>query len=169
MRLSRTARKLTLTAHVTSTVGWLGAVLAFLGIAILGLASSDPQTVRGSYLVMEPLAWMVLVPLSFASLLTGLLQSLVTKWGLIRHYWVLFKLGITLFSTVVLLIYMETFRAMAELAADPTINLERVRNSSPRLHALLALLMLLVATALSVYKPSGLTPYGWRKQRRHAA
>jgi len=25
--------------------------------------------------------------------------------------------------------------------------------------------VLLVATALSVYKPKGMTPYGWRKQR----
>ena len=28
-----------------------------------------------------------------------------------------------------------------------------------------AVLALLVATTLSVYKPRGVTPYGWRKQR----
>jgi hypothetical protein len=39
-----------------------------------------------------------------------------------------------------------------------------VRNASPRLHAALALLVLLVATTLAVYKPRGMTPYGWRKQ-----
>lgn len=158
-------RKVALTAHVTCSVGWLGAVVVFLALAIVGLTSPDAQTVRGVYLVMEPAAWSVLVPLAFASLLTGTVQSLGTTWGLFRHYWVLFKLLLTLFATVVLLIYMETFRLMARVAADPTVDLALVRNPSPRFHAVLALLVLLVATVLAIYKPRGLTSYGRRKQR----
>lgn len=158
-------RKFALTAHVTSSVGWLGAVLVFLAIAIVGLTSQDAQTVRGAYLVMEPAAWSVLVPLAFASLLTGIVQGLGTTWGLFRHYWVLFKFLITVFATIVLLIYMETFSAMARVAADPTVDLDLVRNASPALHAVLALLVLLVATVLAVSKPRGMTPYGRRKQR----
>jgi hypothetical protein len=74
-------RKLALTAHVTSSVGWLGACVVFLALAVVGLTSQDAQTVRGAYLVMEPTAWLVLVPLAFASLLTGIVQSLGTTWG----------------------------------------------------------------------------------------
>jgi hypothetical protein len=158
-------RKFALTAHVTSSVGWLGAVAAFLALAVVGLTSQDAQTVRGAYLVMEPAAWLVLVPLAFASLLTGLVMSLGTTWGLFRHYWVLFKLLINVFATMVLLTYMGTFRYMAGVAADPSADLALVRNASPMLHAVLALLVLLVATVLAVYKPRGVTPYGWRKQR----
>jgi hypothetical protein len=157
-------RKFALTAHVTSSVGWLGAVVVFLALAVVGLTSQDAQTVRGAYLVMEPAAWLVLVPLAFASLATGVVQSLGTTWGLFRHYWVLFKLLITVFATIVLLIYMETFSFMARVAADPSADLGVVRNASPRLHAVLALLVLLVATVLAVFKPRGMTPYGWRKQ-----
>jgi hypothetical protein len=157
-------RRFALTAHVTFSVGWLGAVVVFFALAVVGLASQDPQTVRGAYLVMEPAAWFVLVPLAFASLLTGLVQSLGTTWGLFRHYWVLFKLLITVFATIVLLIYMETFSFMAGVAADPSADLSVVRNSSPMLHAVLALLLLLVAVTLAVYKPRGMTRYGWRKQ-----
>ncbi len=157
-------RKFALTAHVTTTVGWLGAVVVFLALAVIGMTSQDAQTVRAAYLVMEPAAWLVLVPLAFASLLTGLVSSLGTPWGLFRHYWVLFKILITVFSTIVLLIYMETFRVMASVAADPSANLGVVRNASPRLHAALALLLLLVATVLAVYKPRGMTRYGRRKQ-----
>jgi hypothetical protein len=113
---------------------------------------------------MEPAAWLVLVPLAFASLLTGMVMSLGTAWGLLRHYWVLFKLLITVFATSVLLIYMGTFRLMADAAADPTADLSIVRNPSPVLHSVLALLVLLVATVLAVYKPRGITPYGRRKQ-----
>src|SRR5688572_16728258 len=101
-------RKFALTAHVASSVGWLGAVVVFLGLAVVGLTSQDAQTVRGAYLVMEPAAWFVLVPLAFASLLTGIVQSLGTTWGLFRHYWVLAKLLINVVSTIVLLLYMET-------------------------------------------------------------
>jgi hypothetical protein len=158
-------RKLALTAHVSSSVGWLGAVAAFLALAVIGVTSQDAQTVRGVYLVMEPAAWHVLVPLALASLLTGLVQSLGTVWGLFRHYWVLFKLLITLFATVVLLMYMGTFRSMAGVAADQRADLGLVRNASPMIHAALALLVLLVATVLAVYKPRGMTPYGQGRQR----
>jgi hypothetical protein len=118
---------------------------------------------------VEPAAWLVLVPLAFASLLTGLVSSLATKWGLFRHYWVLFKLVITVAATLILLTYMETFAALAAVAADPTADLELVRNPSPMLHAVLALLGLLVATVLGVYKPQAMTRYGWRKQLDQAA
>ena len=158
-------RKFALTAHVAFSVGWLGAVVVFLALTVVGLTSHDEQTVRGVYLVMEPAAWFVLVPLAFASLLTGIVQSLGTTWGLFRHYWVVFKLVITLFATTILLIYMDTFRYMAAAAADPTVELVKVRNTSPGLHAALALLVLLTATVLAVYKPRGITPYGQRKQR----
>jgi hypothetical protein len=159
-------RKLALTAHVTASVGWLGAVACFLALAVVGLTSQDAQTVRGAYLVMEPAAWLVLVPLALASLLTGLIQALGTTWGLFRHYWILFKLLINVGATVVLLTYMETFRVMAGVAADPSADLRVVRNPSPALHAALALLVLLVATVLAVYKPRGMTRYGQRKQHQ---
>ena len=165
MTMTPRLRKFALTAHVTTTVGWLGAVVVFLALAVVGLTSHDAQTVRGDYLVMEPVAWFVLVPMAIASLLTGIVQSLGTPWGLFRHYWVLFKLLITVFATIVLLIYMETFSLMAGVAADPSADLDVVRNASPGLHAALALLLLLVATVLAVYKPRGMTAYGRRKQK----
>jgi hypothetical protein len=90
--------------------------------------------------------------------------SLGTTWGLFRRYWVVLKLGITLLCTVILLIYMGTFRQMAGLAADPVVDLALVRNASPVLHATLALILLLIAAVLGVYKPFGMTVYGRRKQ-----
>ena len=158
-------RKLALTLHVTASVGWLGAVAAFLALAVVGLTSADEQTVRGSYLVMEPAARLILLPLAYASLVTGLVQSLGTAWGLFKHYWVLFKLLINIVATVIVTSYMATFRYMADVAADPNADLSAVRNTSPVLHALLALFVLLVAAVLAIYKPRGVTPYGWRKQR----
>jgi len=158
-------RKLALTAHVASSVGWLGAVAAFVAISTIGLTSEDPETVRGAYLVMKPAGWFVLVPLAFASLVTGIVQSLIGPWGLFRHYWVVFKLLINTISTTILVLYTETFAAMANVAADPNADLEAVRNASPLVHGTLALVLLLAATTLAVYKPRGLTPYGRRTRQ----
>lgn len=162
-------RKFALTTHVTSSVGWIGAVVVFLALAGLGLTSQDPQIVRGVYLVMEQAAWLTLVPLAFASFVTGFVMSLGTTWGLFRHYWVVFKLLITAFATIVLLIYMQTFRQMAAVAADPATELHAVRNPSPLVHAVLALLILVVATVLAIYKPQAVTPYGRRKYLQQAS
>ena len=136
----------------------------FLALANIGMTSEDASTVRGVYLVMERTAWLTLMPFAVASLATGIVVSLVTTWGLFRHYWVVFKLLITVFATSILLIYMETFRYMAAAAADPATTLDAVRNPSPILHAILALVILLVATVLAIYKPQGVTAYGRRAQ-----
>jgi hypothetical protein len=168
MMLAAGVRKIALTMHVAVSVGWLGAVLVFLALAVVGLSSQDAAMIRGAYLLMEPAARWVLLPLAFASLLTGIVQSLGTQWGLFRHYWVVFKLVLTVLSAAILLLYMRTFRLMALIAADPAAPLNVVRNPSPLLHAVLALLVLLAATILAIYKPRGLTRYGWRKQREQS-
>jgi hypothetical protein len=67
--------------------------------------------------------------------------------GVVRYYWVVLKLGITVFAAVILLIYMGTFRQMAGVAADPVVDLEVVRNASPIVHAILALVLLVAAWA----------------------
>jgi len=172
MTMTPRLRKFALTAHVVSSVGWLGAVVGVLALAVAGLTSQDAQTVRASYLAMELTGWFVLVPFGVASLLTGLVQSLGTKWGLLRHYWVLAKLLINVFATIVLLLYMQTLSSLAEVAARTTFaseDLHGLRSPSPVLHATAALLLLLVAMVLAVYKPRGLTPYGQRKQREQRA
>lgn len=162
-------RQLALTAHIVVSVGWLSAVVAFLALAVIGLTSDDVQTVRGAYLVMEPAAWFVLIPLAFVSLLTGLVQALGTTWGLFQHYWVLTKLVLTVLATIVLLLYTQTLSYLAAAAAEPTSSgagIDDLRSTSPALHAGAALLVLLAAATLSVYKPKGRTRHGQRQQRQ---
>lgn len=91
-------------------------------------------------------------------------QALGTSWGLLRHYWIVVKLAITIVATIVLLLYTQTIDDMAALAR--TADLAELRNPSPVLHAAVGMLLLLVTTTLSVYKPRGRTRYGWRKQQQ---
>jgi hypothetical protein len=164
-------RKLLLTAHITFSVGWLGAVAAFLALAIAGLTSRDAQMVRAAYLAMELTARFVIVPLALASLVSGLIESLGTPWGLFRHYWVLVKFLLTIFATIVLLAKMPLIGYAARRAAETTLSRADFHAVGIQLavHAAGGLLVVLVVTALSVYKPWGLTRYGERKQqeRRH--
>ena len=168
MTMTPRLRKFVLTAHVTSSVGWLGAVVGFLALSVAGLASEDEQLVRAAFLTMELTGWFVLVPFALASLLTGLVQSLGTTWGLFRHYWVLFKLLINVFATIVLLLYMQSLSSLSDVAVEMTLSsddLRMLQSPSPVIHSAAALLLLLVATVLAVYKPRGMTRYGRRKQR----
>lgn len=166
--MSPAVRKLALTAHVTASVGWLGAIAGFLALAVTGLVSENAPTVRAAYLAMGLTGSLVIVPLSFASLLTGLVESLGTKWGLFRHYWVVAKLLINIFANIVLLMYMPTLTYLAREASRAqfsSADLSALRDPSPVLHSSAALILLLLATVLGVYKPRGMTRYGWRKAR----
>jgi hypothetical protein len=160
-------RKLLLTAHITFSVGWIGAVAAFLALAIAGLTSQDAHMVRAAYLAMELAARFVIVPLAFASLLSGVIQSLGTPWGLFRNYWVLVKLLLTIFATIVLLKKMPLIGFAARRAAETQLPYAALRMAGIPLvvHAAGGIMVLLVVTILSVYKPWGLTRYGRRKQR----
>jgi len=164
-------RKLALIAHVVSSVGWLGAVGAFLALSIAGLISDGDQPVRAAYLAMDMIGWFVIVPSSFASLLTGLIQSSGTEWGLFRHYWVLIKLVLNVLASTVLLIHMQPIGHVASVAATTSLSSTDLHGLRIQLvaDAAAALVVLLVATALSVVKPRGVTRYGRRYKERRSA
>lgn len=166
MMMTPGLRKFVLVAHIISSVGSLGAVAGFLALAVAGLTSQDAQTMRSVYVAMEVITRSVIVPLIFASLITGLVQSLATTWGLFRHYWILAKLLLTLLTAIVLLLQMDRIVHIAVVAAETALSsadLLGLRRSLV-VHAAGGLVVLLVTTTLSVYKPRGLTRYGWRKQ-----
>jgi hypothetical protein len=145
----------------------MGAVAGFLALAIAELTSQNALLVRGTFLSMDVTAWFIIVPFSLASLLTGLILALFTRWGLLRHYWVLAKLLINVLASIIVLMYVQSLSSLADIAAASTVSgaeLLSLRGSDSVEHSGVALLALLVATILSVYKPRGVTRYGQRKQ-----
>lgn len=162
-------RKFALTMHIITSVGWLGAVAAFIALTVPLLTNQDPAVVRAVYVAMELIGWFLIVPLNFASLITGLVLSLGTRWGLFVHYWVLVKFLLNVFASIILLGFMLTLNDVAAVATRTRLSdteLSWLRSPSPLVHAGGALIILLVATVLSVYKPQGMTRYGRRKQQR---
>jgi len=135
MTMTPAFRRLTLTTHITASVGWLGALAVFLAHAIASLFSQDEQIVRAASLAMSLAAWFVILPLSLASLITGL------KLGPIS--------------------YLADAGAEPAYSSASLVGLR----TSILIHALGGLLVLLAIVTLAVYKPQGMTRYGVRKLR----
>ena len=148
---------------ISRSAGWARSLPSSFS-AVAGLTSRGAQMVRSAYLAMELTARFVIVPLALASLLSGLVQSLGTPWGLLRHYWVLVKLLLTTFATIVLLQKVPLIDSAARRAAEAKLSDAGLQAAGMPLaiHAAGGLLVLLLITTLSVYKPRGLTLYGRR-------
>jgi len=160
-----------LTAHVVSSIGWIGAVAAFLALAVASLTRRDVFVIRAAYLAMGFTAWFAILPFALGSLLSGLVSSLGTGWGLVRHYWVLVKLLITVLITALLLVHMRPIDLLASAAAQTIVMSSHLDGLRVQMlaYAIGTLLVLLVLTVLSVYKPQGMTQYGWAKQNEGRA
>lgn len=170
MTLNPTLRKLALTAHVVFSVGWLGAALTYLVLALGAIVSGDAARIREAYPFLERVGWSAIVPLCAAALLSGVVQSLGTRWGLFRHYWVVAKLALTLFASAVLLVHLPAVSAAARnaainVAAAPVSQHGPGKQAGPApivIHAAGGAAVLVAITALSVFKPWGLTAHGRR-------
>lgn len=168
--LQAAGRRFWLTIHIGSSVGWIGAVLAFIVLDVTTVTSDNVGVLRGTYVAMDLVARLAIVPLAIASLTTGLVVALGTKWGLFRHYWVVISLILTAASTLVLFAQMPLIAHRAALAADATVtdaSLQEMGNLL--LHSVGGAVVLLVIMVLNIYKPRGVTPYGWRMQQEEDA
>lgn len=159
-------RKFALSTHLTFSIGWIGAVAAYLTLDLTVATSQDAQAVRAAWIGMGSITAQAIVPLALASLLTGLVMSLGTKWGLVRHWWVLISLLLTVFAVGVLLLETGYISRTAAMAADPAATSDELLALPSTLsHSVGGIVVLLVVQVLNMYKPRGLTRYGWRKQR----
>ena len=158
--LPPSARKALLALHVATSVGLMGAVAAFLVLAILGAAPGGGLAVA-VYPAMDILARFLILPLTWVALGVGILQSLATRWGLVRHWWVVAKLILSGFALGVLLLQMGGIRLAANAALDAAqlTDLVGLRWSFV-IHAAGGLVVLSSALVLSIYKPAGRTGWG---------
>jgi hypothetical protein len=129
--------------HITASVGWLGVNGAVVGLEIARRATGDVAGQAGASAAIASLAWWGLVPMVAVSLLTGLALSASTVWGLFRYWWIIGK--------IVSVFVLTITGAVAIALQAPTL--------APRT---LALLCLLAAVTLSVFKPWGRTRHGKR-------
>jgi hypothetical protein len=112
-------------------------------------------------------AWFVILPLCLTSLTTGLVQALGTAWGLLRHYWIMFKLLLTVVATVIFLMKLGPISSFDQAGQENFSAADHTGlQVSLLIHAIGGLTILLAIIVLAVYKPRGMTPYGIRKQQQ---
>ena len=161
MKVGQGSRKILLLTHILTSVGMMGAISCFFALAWLGLV--DVGAGPAVYPAMNIITQALIVPLALASLVIGTLQALVTQWVLMRHYWVLLKLVLTLIVVAILLMQTANISLLGTLPADGLARPEwATTRFSMVLHAGGGFVVLALTLILSVYKPKGLTPYGWR-------
>lgn len=164
MKLPPRVRRVVLAIHLATAVGWIGAVAAFLALALVGLSSPDGQLVRGVYLAMAAIAWWVIVPACAAAAASGLAQALGSPWGVARHYWIIFKLLLTLFAAFSLAVHMQSIQQLSDVAGagpiapDLLVAMRRQLVIAPAA----AIVLLLTNLGLGVVKPRGVTPWAKR-------
>ena len=165
-RASPRVYKLLLTAHIITSVGWLGVVFAKLVLALAAATAASPD-VSAALLVALGTINAAFAPASTGAIASGVLLSLGTRWGLLQHSWVVAKLVLTVgvFGTAV-----QIVPRLVDLGVDePTLLGLPWAPAVLLAWAALHLLMLGAATALAVYKPWGKTWLGGRADARRRA
>ena len=155
-------RRVALTVHVLCSVGWIGAAAAYLALGVAAQTSKRAPTVRAAWTAMDITGWYVIVPLGVAALVTGVVMSIGSRWGLFRHYWVLIALILTSLSLAVLVLHMPSVTGTAMQAAtadDVTVT----QLQGDIVHPAGGIAVLLVVAVLNIYKPRGLTRHGQRR------
>ena len=168
-KMPRSLRKLVLTVHVVVSVGWIGIEAGLLALGLTGLYTRDREVLGAVYAAAGLFGGIFLVPVSMVTLVTGVLLSFGTPWGVVRHYWVLVKLVLTvaLVASGILVLNRRLQEAAVSVSEVPLSTLTSADVGALRLQIIaavsVALLMLVAATTLSVYKPWGKTWFGRRK------
>ena len=161
--------KALLAALLATPVGCVGVVVSYLILAVVGLNGVELASARIIYGAMELIGWYVVTPLGIAALVSGIVQSLATKWGLFRYYWIVAKLALTVFTIDVM---VRTLDRASDTLAMTVMRADHLAELRPHFttHASAGLAVLIAITALSIYKPWGATPFdgGNNRAKRNA-
>jgi hypothetical protein len=158
-------RKAVLVLHVVSGIGWIGVDIALLVLLITARTTDDAALVVSGFNAIRMIVPVAVPPLSIGILVTGLILGLGTSWGLVRYWWVLVKLALSLIMTVLVFTSLvPEVNSIAVLAATGA-SADTVRASLGSLPTglmfppVVSFLMLGTATILSIFKPWRLTPW----------
>ena len=156
-RLRGKVHKAALTAHVLTSVGWFGIAVVVATCGIAAAATGDGSLATALYRTMEVAPWLS-IPVGLLAVATGVVLGLGTTWGLVRHWWVVAKIAIAV------AVMVTDAVLVGQVAGDAAAT---GKASAPLYGSTIAhVVMLGVATVLSVFKPRGRTPRGRRVAAR---
>lgn len=163
--VGKRTRQLLVFVHVVISLGWMGAGAANVVLAFTAAAHPTQEIRRSCYYLINEIDFALVIPLAFGTLASGVVLSLVTKWGLVRYRWVLVKLVLTLvvigYSTFGVGVWVElSMQATTGPGAGVSPVAERLAWG-----ATANIVAFLFMTWISITKPWGRTRRGPRPAR----
>jgi hypothetical protein len=166
--VGKRTRQVLVFLHVVVSLGWMGAGLANVVLAMTAGYTSDADVRRVCYQMISVVDTYLVIPGAFAAFVSGVVLSLVTPWGLARYWWVLSKLVLTVvvivYSTVGIGVWVET-----SIAATNLTDVESPVAGPLAYGTLPNIVAFLFMTWVSVAKPWGTTPWAKKRRPRRAA
>lgn len=156
--LSPGQRKLAVAAHVILSVGLLGVSTVLFILAAVAATSADAETSRAAYRAMGILTSGVTQAGAVGALVTGLILSFGTKWGVFQYYWIVTKLVLTAATVINGMVVVGGYVRQAVALTSGTAPSAADLGNMPMLLVAATgagVLMLGAATVISVYKPWG--------------
>ena len=100
-KITITQKRWLLSIHLLCTVAWLGAGLCSLIFNITALITSNPHLLNAAYVFAGILDKAILRGGAVGALVTGILLSMLTQWGLMRFYWIIVKEIVSILCIVI--------------------------------------------------------------------
>jgi hypothetical protein len=119
-KISVTQRRWLLSAHLLFSAIMFGGAVAFLILSITAVNTSDEGVLKACYTSMHVLAKTSVRASTIGALVTGILLSVLTQWGLFKFYWIIAKQGFMLLAILLGPISMEflTLRAVTITSSE---------------------------------------------------
>jgi hypothetical protein len=157
LHLSQRARRGVLVAHVVSAGAWIGIDVVLGVLVFTAMLTSSTDTEALAYRALGLFAVWPLIVSGLASLATGVVLGLGTKFGLVRWWWVAVKLAMNVVLVTLVVVALrpgiaDAVRHGESLAAGTPTGLDA---SSMFMPPIVSLTALTFATVLSVFKPWG--------------
>jgi uncharacterized membrane protein len=162
-RLGGRTRKAVLVTHVIAAGVWLGLDVAMAVLVFTAMSTDDRQTAASALQALQLVTVWPMLTAGLLALASGVLLGLGSKYGLVRYWWVLVKLVLTVALCTLVLFALrggvdEAAAAGRAMAAGVTGVWNTGDMAFPPIVSPTALL---IAFLLSVFKP-------WGRVRRRA-
>lgn len=160
-KLKLTPRRWLLLLHLLFCAIMFGGAMVFLILSITAVSTNDESILKACYISMHMLAKTSVRASAIGALVTGVLLSVLTQWGLFKHYWIIAKEGLTILAIIAGPIGMVswTLKAVTLTTADGLNALqdpEFIVNSGQMWIGITLQISSIVAMfAISIFKPWG--------------
>ncbi|MBB6634236.1 hypothetical protein [Cohnella thailandensis] len=171
-KLGQKKKQLVVAIHVIAVASWIGGTLGMILLAVYLQSAANGEQLAYTLSSMEVIDENLLKYPALLTLLTGILLSLWTQWGLVKHYWIVIKLALTVITILLGIFFLDNWTAsLADLIADmefATLQSQTFQSTwlSILIMACFNLFCLLLMVFITYYKPFGRIKKGKGKDRK---